>query len=47
MSAKIGWWLMGLPVGIRRANKTVLRYGPYRWGAWLCDRGTAPGEDAP
>lgn len=35
-----GWALMGLPVGINRVNKTLMRYGPYRWGAALHDWGS-------
>lgn len=36
--SRLGWWLMGLPTGVRRPYKFLLRYGPYRWGAWLVDR---------
>jgi hypothetical protein len=33
-----GWWLMGLPTGIREPWPLLLRWGPYRWGAWLANR---------
>jgi hypothetical protein len=33
----VGWKLMGFPIGVREPNMTVLRYGPYRWGAWLAN----------
>jgi hypothetical protein len=29
---------MGLPTGIRRPHPFLLRYGPYRLGAWLHNR---------
>lgn len=37
MAERLGWWLMGLPTGIRRPWRFLLRFGPYRWGARLID----------
>lgn len=38
MSERLGWWLMRLPTGIRKPSRVLLRWGPYRWGAWLANR---------
>lgn len=40
MSRRFGWWLMGWPTGIRTPWQFLLRFGPYRWGAWLANRDT-------
>lgn len=34
----LGWKLMGIPVGIRGVSNFLLRFGPYRWGAWLFNK---------
>jgi hypothetical protein len=44
MLARLGWWLMGLPAGIHRPWSFLLRWGPYRWGAWLMKRDVRNGE---
>lgn len=31
----IGWWFMSIPVGYSKPCMIFMRYGPYRWGAWL------------
>ena len=41
MLARIGWFLMGIPTGIRQPSRWLLRYGPYRLGAWLANRRTS------
>lgn len=35
--SRIGWWLMGLPTGLREPWPFLLRWGPYRWGAYLAN----------